>query len=146
MNVLYRLSLRTATEQRMLLEAVGLIALIRVCLALLAFPTVLRVVRWLARTPPYNPATQPDAANIAWAVAAAGRRLLRRNPCLTEALAGLVMFRRVGYSARLRIGVLRDDDSPLGAHAWLECEGQVVIGGTKSALRYVSLPTLELER
>jgi hypothetical protein len=78
-----------------------------------------------------------------WSVEAAGRRLLSRNPCLPKALAVLVLFRRAGVDAELRLGVAREDGRSVRAHAWVESEGEVVIGGDVPLADYTPLPTLE---
>jgi hypothetical protein len=76
-------------------------------------------------------------ATIAWAVSAAASRLPFHISCLVEALAARHMLRRRGYSARLRLGVpLHPGTVPFRAHAWVECEGQVVVGGGEDLARY----------
>jgi hypothetical protein len=73
-----------------------------------------------------NPARRPDTAKIAWAVAAANRIL--HGDCLPLALAVELMLRHYGYPAEFKIGAGRDPGGAFIAHAWVESEGQVVIG------------------
>ena len=47
----------------------------------------------------------------------------RRLDCLPRALTIFVLLRRQGVPATLRIGVKR---FPFGAHAWVECLGEVL--------------------
>ena len=47
----------------------------------------------------------------------------RRLDCLPRALATYLLLRRRGVSATLHIGVKR---YPFGAHAWVECLGEVL--------------------
>lgn len=56
--------------------------------------------------------------------------------CLVKAQAGSAMLHRFGYAAEIKIGVLKES-SDLKAHAWVECEGRVVLGATGSP--YVEL-------
>ncbi len=58
----------------------------------------------------------------------ASSKFVPRATCLTQAMAARKMLLNHGYNANLRIGVLREDDD-LKAHAWLEKDGQVLIGG-----------------
>lgn len=53
--------------------------------------------------------------------------------CLAQALAGWVMVRRRHAGAVVRLGVNRSATSELLAHAWLECNGERVIGGQSGA-------------
>lgn len=69
---------------------------------------------------------RPERAKIAWAIAAANRIL--RGECLPLALTAELMLRHYGYPAELKIGAGRDQDGSFIAHAWVESEGQIVIG------------------
>ena len=52
----------------------------------------------------------------------------RRASCLTQALAGWIMLTRHGTASRIKIGVSSPAERGFGAHAWLECGGQVILG------------------
>lgn len=52
--------------------------------------------------------------------------------CLPQALATQWLLHRRGDAAVLRVGVARDGDALL-AHAWVECGGEVVVGGAQAA-------------
>jgi hypothetical protein len=56
--------------------------------------------------------------------------------CLVRCIAARAMLARYGFVARIRIGVLRDS-SHFPAHAWLEKEGSVLLGG--DITQYVQL-------
>jgi len=74
---------------------------------------------------------------LLWAVEAATRRVLPRRPCLTQALvARLLLARRGAQPTTLHLGVARRLDGTLGAHAWLERNGAVLIGGDASTATY----------
>src|SRR5690606_21028653 len=66
---------------------------------------------------------------ICHAVRASGRRLWR-STCLVEALAAQMLLARHGVHSTLRIGVEMDGEE-FGAHAWVEVNGQVVVGGRR---------------
>lgn len=106
--------------------------------ALLALPY--RTVRdAFDRLPVGRPAPDPiRARDAAWAVEAAGRRLLGRKPCLPQALVGQWMLRRAGVETEFKLGVARNA-AGIHAHAWLEHGGQIVVGGRGSAVLYVPL-------
>jgi Transglutaminase-like superfamily len=76
--------------------------------------------------------------DVAWAVRQASR-VVPRSSCLTQALATQVLLARSGYSSQLRIGVARGARGDLEAHAWVESDGQRVIGA-RGAERYALLP------
>lgn len=66
-------------------------------------------------------------------------RYVPRATCLTQALALQAMLGRAGTPSELRIGVARGKETEVDAHAWLECEGRVVIGDGQLE-RYVPMP------
>jgi len=74
-----------------------------------------------------------------WAIKAVGRRLLGSRPCLTEALAAQWLLARSGIETVIKIGVATSDDGCFLAHAWVEHEGKVIIGGFSSTTRFVPL-------
>lgn len=134
----------SAADWRLLVEAALLLGLIAPGLRLLPFEAVRRL---LARAPrmPAGSAKLPSAERVVWAVTVASRYVPRAGAgiCLTEALAAQTMLARRGYPARLRIGVVKDEESRLQAHAWVVSEDEVVIGESVDLERYTLLPALE---
>jgi hypothetical protein len=86
--------------------------------------------RWARSTPQYR-------LRAAWAAHAVGRRLLPERPCLTQALVlQYLLLRRRDDTAELHIGVTKSQDEDFQAHAWVERDGQVLIGGTNAPKKY----------
>ncbi len=92
----------------------------------------------------------PDWARaraVVWAVEAVARRVLPERPCLTQALVAQRLLRKHGVDTQLLLGAARIPGKPLQAHAWLEHEGQIVIGRIQTEVPYTafrpvsSLPT-----
>jgi hypothetical protein len=65
---------------------------------------------------------------MAWAVEAAARRIPKAT-CLAQGMAMHVLLRRLGEPSELRMGVARNSNGQFEAHAWVETQGLVVIGG-----------------
>jgi hypothetical protein len=74
-------------------------------------------------------------------VEVAARRVPRAT-CLVRALAAQALLARHGHPSQLRLGVARGADRAFEAHAWLERDGQILIGGGPEG-RYVPLPALD---
>ena len=62
--------------------------------------------------------------------------------CLARALTAQVLLEQQGCWPVLHIGVAKSEKGELQAHAWLEIDGQVVIGGLSDLARYQPLTTL----
>ena len=106
-------------------------------LAMLRFLPVPGRAQWLMRT---HRVSQPRRAAPYWgeicrAVDVAAR-FVPGATCLVKAQAGSAMLNRFGYAAEIKIGVAKQS-SDLKAHAWVECEGRVVVGSTEN--QYVEL-------
>jgi len=82
---------------------------------------------------------RPSPRHIARAVATVSRRIPHAS-CLTQALAAQLLLRVFGYRARVCVGVGRQPTGAFTAHAWVERDGQVLIGANGS----VALTRLEL--
>jgi hypothetical protein len=81
-----------------------------------------------------------DHDDVAWAVAAAAARLPFATTCLIDALVADAMLRRRHHSPELRFGVRRPEpSSPLTAHAWVDCEGVLVVGRVDDLDTYATL-------
>jgi hypothetical protein len=65
-----------------------------------------------------------------------------RVTCLSQALATHILLVRSGYPAQVRIGVAKTDRGRLEAHAWVEGDGQILVGDVAGLSRYVRLPPL----
>jgi transglutaminase superfamily protein len=64
-----------------------------------------------------------------------------RSTCLSEALAGQILFASYGYKTRLHIGVAKDVENSFEAHAWLSFEEKILIGGLPDLQRFKELST-----
>jgi hypothetical protein len=97
---------------------------------LLPFRRVRALVARMKPVPTLLPGGDPAAIDrVAWAVTAASRWVPAAT-CLTQALAAQVLLARCGLSGRLHIGVSKDARQRLVAHAWVESQGRVVVGGS----------------
>lgn len=95
---------------------------------------------------PDNRSGTQYAERMAWAAQAVGRRLFGSGPCLVQALALNWFYSRHGIPGRLCIGVAKEGDGRLAAHAWLESGGRVVVGGPEEMLAgFARLPALTRE-
>lgn len=126
----HRFRALSAGDRWLVIEAAVLLCTVRLGIGGLHF-AVLRseLDRLLRVVPPRYPGT-PSATveRLAWAVAAASRRLPFRATCLVESLAVDAMMRRRGYASEIRFGVRPPSAGVLAGHAWVECDGAVVFG------------------
>ena len=127
-------------DRRLLVTAALLQAAIRLGLTLLSY----RKLRWLVDRMALTstPAAAPvSPERIAQAVTRAGRAVPGAT-CLTQALAAQVLLERGGHPARVRVGIGRAEGARLLAHAWVECDGRIVLGGA-DLTRYTPLSALD---
>ena len=69
----------------------------------------------------------PSTGDICKAVVIAAKYVPGAT-CLVRCLVARGMLARYGFTAQIRIGVLKDS-STLQAHAWLEKNGSILVGG-----------------
>jgi hypothetical protein len=136
--------LRLAPGLRLwLVKTAGLIVVIRLGLWLLPFRTVLSLLEKLSQ-PTNSPQLPRSVAlnRVAWAVTETSRYVPRAT-CLTQALAARVLLVRKGYPAEVRFGLARDETGRLEAHAWVESDDDIVIGGADSRQRFTPFSSVE---
>lgn len=118
---IHRTAQLTGGEWRILLRAGLVVGVARAALWVLAADTARRVVARAAI------GTSGSVAQLTWAVRAVSRYLPGAT-CLTQALAAQAILSESGFPSQVEIGVAKDGFHRLQAHAWVVCEGQVVLG------------------
>ena len=130
----------TTEDRRLLINTYFLLTAIRLGLWSLTFKTLRQ---WLAKIKRSSFPEQDTAElnRVIWAVNLASRYQLGGVKCLARALATQVLLSRRGYPAELRIGVLKEENNQLLAHAWVESNGEVVIGSMKNLADFQPFPS-----
>lgn len=134
-------------DRILLIKTFVLLGMVRFGLWLLPFRILQRVLERLSCNPNLTPAASIRASvvnKIVWAIDISSRWMPGEVKCLARALTAEVLIRRRGYSPDLRIGVAKDENNHLEAHAWLELQGYVVIGLLPDLQRFVPMPSLDV--
>lgn len=102
-------------------RALAWLVTVKTALRFLPYATVTRAI---ARIPAGRTSITPEEC------ATAIRRAATIWParCLPQAIAGYCLLRRGGLAPVVKLGVALDRQD-FDAHAWLECDGVIVIGG-----------------
>ena len=135
MNPFRRFGHRHVKSWSALIEALLLAVFVRIGLRTAPYA---RLREWLERMARVKARTPSPVADVTWAACAAGRRI-PGTTCLAEALVTYTMLRRHGHEPLLRIGVRQSDQRLLEAHAWVECNGQIVMGQIPQIADYAML-------
>jgi len=129
-------------DRTILLLAIVLLAAIRFGLRVLPFARLRSLLARVARSGSNRKEGCGAARERAvWAIETASRHVPAIGTCLTQALALQVLLARTGCQSHLRIGVMRNADRTFIAHAWLEKDGIVLIGGAGHR-NYTPMPVL----
>jgi hypothetical protein len=76
---------------------------------------------------------------LIWAVERSSRYSPGTVKCLARALTTQVLMRRQGYSSELRIGVAKNQQGVIQAHAWVVYQEHVIMGNLPDLDRYQPL-------
>ncbi len=143
MKHLDKFLLLSTTERRLLVRVSLLLIAIRVGLSLLPFHTLRRILHIASLASiRLKKTNDSSAAKAIWAVNVAGHYMPGVGTCLTQALTAQALLARRGRPATVYIGVVRGEKGQLQAHAWLESQGDIVVGRSELA-RYTPLVALE---
>lgn len=115
-------------DQRILMKAFFRLSIIRVGLWLLPFKILQQILERLFRYSFISNKKSLSPEKVSWAVRAVSRYVPSAT-CLAQALTLQTLLLQEGITSDLAIGVARDDESGIIAHAWLEVDGTVIIGG-----------------
>lgn len=83
-----------------------------------------------------------DPDTIAQALDRARRGVPGIYKCLPVAYAGHLLLHRHGHRSTVQVGVARDAEGKVEAHAWVEQGGRVLIGELPDLGRFVPFPRL----
>jgi hypothetical protein len=126
-----------AKERQILVKAFFLLIIIRLGLWLLPFRTLQKNLERLFHYPATSHELSLSPERFSWAVSAVSQYVPAAT-CLAQALTLQVLLSREGIHSDLAIGVARDDTTGITAHAWLEIDGKLIIGGQERD-RYTQL-------
>lgn len=84
---------------------------------------------------------RPTPERVAYCVGLAARMHVLESTCLKKALVLYALLTRQGSDAQLLIGAAKAAKGQLDAHAWLECQGKVLMGDPSPGL-YATLCSL----
>ena len=122
------------SDQYLLARSLILVTAITVGLRLLPFQLLRRALAGVSARPPRLCGSRVPAARIAWAVKTACRYVPATGG-LPRAMATQTMLQRRGYPAKIYIGLARAPEGRLEAHAWVESEGEILVGGLPDLAR-----------
>jgi hypothetical protein len=126
--------------RRLLIKTWILLGVIRLGLELLPFSTLRRLLFKL--TIVFRSLGKDFSQEyLVWSVAVVSP-YVPKTTCLAQALTAQFLLQRAGHQARLHIGVNYGPLGGLEAHAWVESQGRVLIGGFDTN-RYTHLLALE---
>ena len=128
MRRLHNFLRRPCRDKLLLGEALLVIVSVRLGLWVLRYGRMRRIVE--SRKPGPSRDLVASLRRVCWAIKYASS-VVPGASCLTQALAALAMMRRRGIEGDLRFGVRQKAGAKrLDAHAWVEIDGVVVVGGT----------------
>jgi hypothetical protein len=134
-------------DRWLLVEAACWLSMARLAILLLPFCRIAPFLgRHMAESPQADrlPGQGAQVRRLGWAVKTMSRHMPWECTCLVQALAGKMLLRRRGFPSTLYLGVAREADMTLAAHAWLRC-GSVILTGASGHHQFKVVATFAEE-
>jgi hypothetical protein len=129
-------------EKTLLVESLFLVTFISLALRIIPF-------RFLKKALAPRSATEVRQKPVDWkkinSIARSVSLVSRFVPfatCLPQALAAMFLIKARGQHSDLKIGVAKGEGKDFRAHAWLETNGRIIIGGFPTNWQYKVLASL----
>ncbi|NIJ52003.1 lasso peptide biosynthesis B2 protein [Dyadobacter arcticus] len=122
----------------LLLKSVVCLVIIKLGLSYLPFHKFRRLFARFISTGTYRETPKPDIDLTVWAVDTAANLLPMELLCLPRALATKYLLRRTP-ALTLEIGVEINPPKQFEAHAWVESNGNIIIGDWPKTVSYQRL-------
>jgi hypothetical protein len=129
-------------ERGLAMQSIVLVAVVRLGLWVLPFRIMQQVsVHW-GRASRSSRGSAAGPREIVWAVRLASRYVPLAT-CLVQALATQILLGRNGHAGEVHIGVALDPKLGFRAHAWVESQGEILIGGSEKIDDYSPLLVMD---
>lgn len=130
----------TWSDKRMIMEAYFLTGIIRFCILFVAFSKLAKI------TGKYNEESEDILCDeqifignkVGYVVNLVSRHTPWKSKCLVRALTAQIMLKRRKSSSTVYLGVTKDGNKGLIAHAWLRC-GENIITGEDERYRFIQV-------
>lgn len=120
------------------LQAGFVLVLIKTGLAILPFSTFRRLFYRISKSETKKDLNPQQISEVVWAVNTAANVIPLELVCLPRALATKYLLRKVPLLS-LEIGIEINPDKAFEAHAWVEKEGEIIIGDWSDSVSYQRL-------
>ncbi|OPX60342.1 MAG: hypothetical protein A4E25_00627 [Methanobacterium sp. PtaB.Bin024] len=134
MNFLHRFFLLPVDLKKMLIKAYICMWVVQISLWIFPLPKSQKIIRFLSKNDRKNDPIEIGGVKyrerVIWAVMV-GSNFVPKAKCLTRTLTAYILLKRRNFPVVPKIGVLKSDGN-FKAHAWLESEGEVLMGITNS--------------
>jgi hypothetical protein len=128
MNKLRKVLRLSRYESILLLVTFSLLFVVRLGLFLLPFQTLVRLLGIVSKIPVQIYQETEVPSKIVRAVDMSSFYMFGNVKCLARALTTQTLLKWHGYAPDFKLGVTRSDSGQLEAHAWVEYEGEVIVG------------------
>ena len=119
-------------DQRLLFEALFVMIKVRLMLWVMSFYSIQKSFSKIE----VSSKRDRTICELKWSIKIVSQQM-PRSTCLTNALSGYILLSKHGYASLIKIGVGKSIDDEFEAHAWLEYDGNVIIGESEKG--YVTL-------
>lgn len=129
---------------RLLLKTYLLLNLIRLALWGLSFSRLQVWVAHLSHRPGKTAASPSNNSwcAVVWAIDQATCYSPGKAKCLARAFTAEILLKRRGYQPELNFGVLKSPMESFQAHAWIDLQGETILGQLPNLTDYTILPKL----
>ncbi len=127
MSVIFKFIRLPRASQRLLIQSACFLQMIQLGLLFFSFKKIQRVLTRLKKKKSIQK-SRPSLDQIRWAVETASRYLPSAKSCLIQSLAAQALLIRYRYPQTFQIGVAKNKNGSLKAHAWVKSEGRFVTG------------------
>jgi hypothetical protein len=146
MNRLAKFARLSWPDRLLFLEAALWLGIARLAILLIPFRWIaLLLGKHMAESPvSMEPTHRSLAEHVSWAIRTASRHVPWKSRCLVQAMAVKGMLRLRGIPSTIYMGLAKDEDDNLKAHAWLR-SGDMVVVGTPGVDRFSVVSTFSEE-
>ncbi len=101
-----------------------------------------RYLNWL-KNPKEGRANEKQIRNIALTIKRINKFAFWKTTCYTQAIAARLILKRKRITSKIFLGICKQDNGELLAHAWTKVNDKIITGGNVNIDKYKVLYTFE---
>ena len=143
MNLIVKFLQLEEKKKILIIKATLLLLVVRLWLYFFSFKSIYNFIRKERKNNDLNTNNTISKTEVIWSVEATSNHLPFISTCLIKALAAYILLSNYNHQSNIKIGITKPKNNILDAHAWIESNGEIIMGKNYKLPEYKELEIIK---